>query len=507
MKIRRKTRSATHTSLTFIAILALLGLLSACGGGGGGTTAADPVFLPTPTNAQPTVSAGDNRNVVAGSVVSLTGTATDSDGSIASTTWQQSSGETVTLTDATTLVATFTAPSVTTNTTLAFALEATDDDGAANSAVVTVTIIPTNNNRVLLGPLIGANVVVTRIGNSSETLATTTTDATSDLAIGGGFSLPLDGLAANEWVLVTVTGGSDIDADDDNVLDTAPTLNAGTVRALGKVSDWRTGGANVTALSEIAVRRLLNGDVNLDTLDATSIEIQLTGLAQELLSTGLDGNSRFDYRDILAFTPAAGASLRSDTLNAAAVTAFAQALLNADNASADAALITAFTFETFATINTNLGAMKFQLFRSVTPNTVINFTSHAQSGFYDTLIFHRVIANFIIQGGDPNGNGTGGASILGGNFNDEFSETLSNVAGTLSMANSGPNTNSSQFFVNLSDNVNLDFNKAPSTSAHTVFGRIVEGNDVLAAIANVSTNTSDRPLTDVVIQSIVISRQ
>jgi peptidyl-prolyl cis-trans isomerase A (cyclophilin A) len=98
-------------------------------------------------------------------------------------------------------------------------------------------------------------------------------------------------------------------------------------------------------------------------------------------------------------------------------------------------------------------------------------------------------------------------SILGGNFDDEFSETLSNVAGTLSMANSGPNTNSSQFFVNVSDNVNLDFNKAPSTSAHTVFGRIVEGNDVLAAIANVSTNTSDRPLTDVVIESIVISRQ
>ena len=95
--------------------------------------------------------------------------------------------------------------------------------------------------------------------------------------------------------------------------------------------------------------------------------------------------------------------------------------------------------------------MKFQLFRTLTPNTVINFTTHARNGFYDGLIFHRVIPNFVIQGGDPNGNGTGGESILGGTFDDEFDESLSNVTGTLAMANSGPNTNTSQFFVNLID--------------------------------------------------------
>jgi len=151
--------------------------------------------------------------------------------------------------------------------------------------------------------------------------------------------------------------------------------------------------------------------------------------------------------------------------------------------------------------------MKFQLFRTLTPNTVINFTTHARNGFYDGLIFHRVIANFVIQGGDPNGNGTGGESILGGTFDDEFDESLSNVTGTLAMANSGPNTNTSQFFVNVIDNTGLDFDKAPLTSAHTVFGQLVEGGDILNAISNVATNTSDRPVTDVVIEAIVISRE
>ena len=151
--------------------------------------------------------------------------------------------------------------------------------------------------------------------------------------------------------------------------------------------------------------------------------------------------------------------------------------------------------------------MKFQLFRTLTPNTVINFTTHARNGFYDGLIFHRVIPNFVIQGGDPNGNGTGGESILGGTFDDEFDESLSNVTGTLAMANSGPNTNTSQFFVNVIDNTGLDFDKAPLTSAHTVFGQLVEGGDILNAISNVATNTSDRPVTDVVIEAIVISRE
>ena len=151
--------------------------------------------------------------------------------------------------------------------------------------------------------------------------------------------------------------------------------------------------------------------------------------------------------------------------------------------------------------------MKFQMLPDVAPTTVANFTGHARSGFYDSLIFHRVIADFVIQGGDPNGNGTGGESIIGGTFDDEFDATASNVARTLAMANSGPNTNSSQFFVNVVDNLGLNFNEAPLTSAHTVFGRIVEGADVVDAIAAVETGAGDRPLVDVVIESVVITRE
>ena len=505
MKSRSRTLDATPTHLGFALVAILSGFLAGCGGGGGESSAPSPA--PVPVNSGPVVATGADQNVVAGAVVSLAGTATDADGSVASTVWQQSSGAAVTLTDATTLLASFTAPPVTTNTTLSFTLDATDNDGAATSDIINVTIIPADNNRVLLGPLVGANVVVTRVGNSSETLATTTTSAAEDLATGGSFSLPLDGLADNEWVLVTVTGGSDIDADDDGVLDASPTLNAGSIRALGTAADWRTRGTNVTAVSEIAVRRLLNGGVDLDAIDATSLEIQFTGLAHELLSGDLDASGALDYRDILAFTPAASTSLKAETLTAAAVNTIAQALLNADSAQIDATLNAAFAFDTFATLNTSLGNMKFQLLPDVAPNTVVNFTTHARNGFYDSLIFHRVISAFVIQGGDPNGNGTGGASILGGTFDDEFDAGVSNLAGTMAMANSGPNTNGSQFFINVVDNINLDFDNAPSTSAHTVFGRIVAGSDVLTTISNVATGAANRPATDVVIETVVITRQ
>lgn len=500
MKARNTSTRAARLALSPI----LFALLIACDDDGKSDTRAAAAV---PVNSSPVVSAGAAQNVIAGSTVSLSGTATDDDGSIASTTWQQSDGAAVDLADATTVVATFTAPSVTENTTLTFTFDATDDDGDSSSDSTTVTIIPADNNRVLLGPLVGANVVVTRVGNSSETLATATTNPAEDLATGGSFALPLDGLAADEWVLVTVTGGSDIDVDDDGVLDAAPTLNAGTVRALGRVSDWRARGTNVTALSEVAVRQLLEGGVDLDTLDLTDLEIQLAGLANELLAEDLDGIAGLDYRDVLAFSPANDAALRADTLTGAELNTIAQAVLNADEAQIDATLSAAFDFEVFATMNTTLGNMKFRLLPEVAPTAVANFTTHARNGFYDSLIFHRVIPAFVIQGGDPNGNGTGGASILGGRFDDEFDESASNVAGTLAMANSGPNTNGSQFFVNVVDNLGLDFNKAPSTSAHTVFGRIVEGTDVVDTISNVQTGAGNRPLVDVVILSVSITRE
>ena len=504
MKARNDSTNAAHRHLKLTLIPMLCALLIACDSDGESDA---PPPAQAPANSSPAVEAGTAQNVVAGSTVSLTGTATDSDGTIASTIWRQSDGDAVALTDAATLLATFTAPSVTTNTTLTFALDATDDAGASSSDTTTVTILPADNNRALLGPLAGADVVVTRVGNSSETLATTTTNPALDLATGGSFALPLDGLPADEWVRVTVTGGTDIDADDDGQLDATPALNAGSVRALGRVSDWRARGTNVTALSEIAVRQLLSGGTDLDTLDRTSLEMQLAGIANELLTGDLDGNAGIDYRDVLAFTPAQAAALRQETLTGAEVNAIAQQILSADSAQIDTTVNDAFTFDTFATLNTNLGSMKFRLLPDVAPNTVANFTTHARNGFYDSLIFHRVIPGFVIQGGDPNGNGTGGASILGGTFDDEFDESASNVAGTLAMANSGPNTNGSQFFVNVVDNLNLDFDQPPASSAHTVFGRIVEGTDVLTAISTVQTGAGDRPLEDVVIQSVVITRQ
>jgi peptidyl-prolyl cis-trans isomerase B (cyclophilin B) len=499
MKARNSSTSAVHHRAKLTLIPILCAFLIACDSDG----TSDP-----PANISPVVSAGADQNVVAGAAVTLAGTVTDSDGTIASTTWSQSDGAAVELTDADTATASFTAPAVTVNTTLTFTLDATDDDGASASDTATVTVLPADNNRALLGPLVGANVVVTRVGNSSETLGTATTNPAEDLAIGGSFALPLDGLPEETWVLVTVTGGSDIDVDDDGQLDAVPTLNAGTIRALGRVSDWRARGTNVTALSEVAVRRLLAGGVDLDTLDLTSMEIQLAGLANELLSDDLDGVAGLDYRDVLAFTPADDdAALRPDTLTGADLNSIAQAVLAADDAQIDATVNAAFAFDTFATFNTTLGVMKFEMLAEVAPTTVANFTTHARRGFYDSLIFHRVIAAFVIQGGDPNADGTGGASILGGTFNDEFDESASNVAGTLAMANSGPNTNGSQFFVNVVDNLGLDFNKEPSTSAHTVFGRIVEGADVVTTISNVQTDAGDRPVEDVVIQNIVITRQ
>lgn len=104
------------------------------------------------------------------------------------------------------------------------------------------------------------------------------------------------------------------------------------------------------------------------------------------------------------------------------------------------------TGDTVAVMHTNMGDIKIKLFHDKTPKTVENFITHAKNGYYDGLKFHRVIKDFMIQGGDPMGTGIGGESIWGGSFEDEFDVELHNLRGALSMANSGPNTNGSQFF-------------------------------------------------------------
>lgn len=136
-----------------------------------------------------------------------------------------------------------------------------------------------------------------------------------------------------------------------------------------------------------------------------------------------------------------------------------------------------------AVMKTSHWDITLELYGNKVPKTVTNFIVHAQNGYYDDVTFHRIINGFMIQGGDPLGTGHWGESIYGPKFDDEFDASLSNVAGTISMANSGPNTNGSQFFINQVDNVNLDFNKQPLASKHAVFGKVISWMDIVEKIA------------------------
>jgi cyclophilin family peptidyl-prolyl cis-trans isomerase len=149
-----------------------------------------------------------------------------------------------------------------------------------------------------------------------------------------------------------------------------------------------------------------------------------------------------------------------------------------------------------ATIRTSHGDVTVELFADRSPTTVNNFVFLAREGFYDGVIFHRVINGFMIQGGDPTGTGSGGP---GYRFRDELdaAREFGYGPGILAMANAGPNTNGSQFFLMHRDN--------PLPPAYAVFGRTVEGLDVIDAIASTPTGPGDRPLTDVVIQGIDIT--
>jgi cyclophilin family peptidyl-prolyl cis-trans isomerase len=155
-----------------------------------------------------------------------------------------------------------------------------------------------------------------------------------------------------------------------------------------------------------------------------------------------------------------------------------------------------------AIVHTNKGTFKIELFEDKAPKTTENFIQLANKGFYNGLIFHRVIPQFMIQGGCPNGNGTGGPGYT---IKDEFHKDLSNVRGTIAMANRGPNTGGSQWFINVIDNCYLDFDKKPYTSAHPVFGKVIEGMNVVDEISKVKADSNDKPLQDVQINRIIIS--
>jgi len=148
-----------------------------------------------------------------------------------------------------------------------------------------------------------------------------------------------------------------------------------------------------------------------------------------------------------------------------------------------------------ATLQTNRGEIDVELYDDDAPKTVDNFLSLARKGFYDGVIFHRVIPDFMIQGGDPTGTGTGGPGYT---FEDEFNDHPV-ARGALAMANAGPNTNGSQFFIVTADACPwLD-------GKHTVFGRVTGGMDVVDAISDLDTDARDRPRDDVVIERVAVS--
>lgn len=185
--------------------------------------------------------------------------------------------------------------------------------------------------------------------------------------------------------------------------------------------------------------------------------------------------------------------------------------------------------EEIAVMKTSMGDIKIRLFPEAAPKTVENFVTHAKNGYYDGLIFHRVIKDFMIQGGDPTGSGMGGESIWGDSFEDEFSPELHNLRGALSMANAGPNTNGSQFFIVQAKEVSDDmldqlrradekyyptecienYEKMGGTPwldyHHSVFGQVFEGIETVDAIAEVKTDYfQNKPVQDIVIKTVEI---
>ncbi len=183
--------------------------------------------------------------------------------------------------------------------------------------------------------------------------------------------------------------------------------------------------------------------------------------------------------------------------------------------------------ESVAVMHTNMGDISLRFFPEYAPKAVENFITHSKNGYYDGLIFHRVINDFMIQGGDPTGTGMGGESIYKRSFEDEFSKELHNIRGALCMANAGPNTNGSQFFIvqakSVPENMISQMKDMPESfpedivdyyeSAggtpwldfrHTVFGQVFDGMDVVDNIAGVEVGNADKPINDVIIKSIEI---
>jgi cyclophilin family peptidyl-prolyl cis-trans isomerase len=157
---------------------------------------------------------------------------------------------------------------------------------------------------------------------------------------------------------------------------------------------------------------------------------------------------------------------------------------------------------TIAIMQTNLGTIEIELFPELAPQTVENFARLAESGYYNSITFHRVISDFMIQGGDPTGTGRGGESIWGKSFKDEIApQLIFDKPGVLAMANAGPNTNGSQFFITVAPAKWLN-------GKHTIFGQVIAGMDVVDSISKTATNRlNDKPLKDVVMENVTIVKK
>ena len=185
--------------------------------------------------------------------------------------------------------------------------------------------------------------------------------------------------------------------------------------------------------------------------------------------------------------------------------------------------------DTIVTIRTNRGDIKVKMLPEAAPKAVENFVTHAKNGYYDGIIFHRVIQDFMIQGGDPTGTGMGGESIWGREFADEFSDKARNFRGALSMANAGPGTNGSQFFIVQAGPETMDERMFPMLKrqgksfsedavsaymeqggtpwldgAHTVFGQVIEGMDIVDKIAAVKVDRNSKPYDEVSITGMAV---
>ncbi|OGE81639.1 MAG: peptidylprolyl isomerase [Candidatus Doudnabacteria bacterium RIFCSPHIGHO2_01_FULL_43_23] len=154
-----------------------------------------------------------------------------------------------------------------------------------------------------------------------------------------------------------------------------------------------------------------------------------------------------------------------------------------------------------AVLKTSMGDIELAFFPEDAPKAVENFIRLAESGYYNGVTFHRVVKDFVIQGGDPTGTGAGGESVFGPTFEDELDPSTPSYQrgykkGVLAMANSGPNTNGSQFFILLKDN--------PLPHLYTIFGEVLSGQDVVDKIGLVEVGLGDKPLVDVVIEQVII---